>query len=237
MIKELAWDTDFFKKKIGVLELEYSSQQTLIKDLEKAKKNQYQYIKCQLESPDPKGIHLLEANGFYLADISVTWGIEIDKCHSFIEKQKKLSAIVDVATTKDIPALKKLSQSIFVNSRFYSDPFFTKEEADNLHITWTENSVMGKAADIVFHCQRNGFVTCKKLNESTGEIGLIGVKEGCRGKSIGSILMNSSINWFSSCDFKNVIVRTQLKNIEAMNFYRKLGFVIKCYDLVFGKIL
>ncbi|MBI4680394.1 MAG: GNAT family N-acetyltransferase [Nitrospirae bacterium] len=125
----------------------------------------------------------------------------------------------------------------FLESRFYNDPFFSKEEADKLYQTWMENSVKKKAADIVFCIPDVGFITCKKNVTNIGEIGLVGVKKDFRGKAVGTALMKEAITWFKSQDINLVSVRTQLKNIDAMNFYLKLGCYVKGYDIVFAKIL
>lgn len=232
MIRISDWDTGFFKKKMGVLELDDSTPTALADDLEAAKNERYEYVICHLKSPEAKNIHLLESHGFYLADVGVTWFIEIDK----FATKPRLAAPAAVATTESIPGLKELARSMFVNSRFYSDPFFSKEEADNLHEAWVENSVLGKAANIVFLVEGKGFITCK-LVDGIGEIALIGVKEGCRGEGIGLSLIDSSVSWFTSRRTPAIRVKTQLKNIGAMNFYRKLGFSILSYDMAFARII
>jgi GNAT superfamily N-acetyltransferase len=128
-----------------------------------------------------------------------------------------------------------MSASLFTDSRFYHDPFFKK--ADTLFQTWIENSVIGNAADIVYYVPDKGFITCKKANAGTGEIKLIGVRKKFRSQGVGSMLMERALEWFKTHDINVVSVRTQLKNIDAVNFYIKFGFLLKGYDLVYGKIL
>ncbi|MDO8811289.1 MAG: GNAT family N-acetyltransferase [Gallionella sp.] len=231
MIRQLDWDTEFFKKKMGVLTLDSCSGDNLADELEVAKNDQYKYILCQLKSPETANIHLLESHGFYLVDIGVTWFVGVDDCTTVASvKSTEHTATVAVAAVENIPTLKKLSHALFVDSRFYNDPFFSKEDADNLHAAWLENSVLGKAANIVFHVEDKGFITCK-LADGVGEIILIGVKKECRGEGIGLRLVDSAIKWFLSHNVENIRVKTQLKNIGAMNFYRKLGFSIDRYDM------
>lgn len=231
MIRKLDWDTEFFKKKMGVLALDGCSGANLADELEAAKNDRYKYILCQLKSPEAANIHLLESHGFYLVDIGVTWFAGVNDCIPFASlKSPGHTVTVAVATVENIPMLKKLSHSLFVDSRFYNDPFFSREDADNLHAAWLENSVLGKAANIVFHVEGKGFITCK-LADGVGEIALIGVKKECRGEGIGLRLVDSSIKWFLSRNVENIRVKTQLKNIGAMNFYRKLGFSIDRYDM------
>tara|TARA_Y100000588_G_scaffold149251_1_gene163318 strand:- start:6152 stop:6868 length:717 start_codon:yes stop_codon:yes gene_type:complete len=235
MIRELKWDTEFFKKKIGALIFDEISEVEIASELEEARKKNYKYIVCQLKSPKLSIINILEESRFYLSDVGVIWEMRVDEYLSIV-KRKSLnhSYKPSEAEIKDIPALQEIIRPMFPNSRFYSDPFFSNEEADNLYYIWIENSVLGKAADVVFHMPGKAFVTCKKINGGFGEIILIGVKDGLRGKSLGRTLMDSSVKWFSKNQIQNIKVRTQLKNTGAMNFYRKLGFSIEGYDMIFS---
>lgn len=168
MIKELAWDSNFFKRKIGEL-IPVSREPSHIKNLVKrAKEDGFEYIICKLISQDTLFIRLLESLGFYLTDIGVILNIET-KVHSslrakrsnisegllrrvapcndsdrqfsslyiaktiddFYQKNKgsntNMEKSIRIATHQDIPALKRLSKSLFLESRFYGDPFFRKQ--------------------------------------------------------------------------------------------------------------
>jgi len=238
MLYELKWDSTFFNKKIGELKVSTKSLTQLETILNSAQKNGFKYIICKIRSQQTSTIKLLESSGFYLSDIGITWAIEPNKFqYRNMNKNLNTRKSIKIAAEKDIPILKEMVKSLFLESRFYNDPFFSKREADNLYQTWIENSVKGNAADIVLHIIAKGFIVCKKLPLRTGEIVLIGVKKGLRGKGIGTILTEKAIKWFKTQGVKLVTVRTQLKNLNAMNFYAKLGFHVKEYDLIFAKIL
>ena len=238
MIKKLEWDTIWFKKKIGALVSDEFSKDMLISDLEEAKREQYQYMVCHLKSPQPSTINLLENQNFYLSDVSIMWNMSVGEYLSASRTSGLDSnAKASEALVKDIPELQEMIKPMFPNSRFYSDPFFSHEEADNLHVVWIKNSVLGEAADIVLHIPTKGFVTCKKKEHGVGEILLIGVKDGFRRRHFGRILMDASVEWFSDNGIKTIKIKTQLKNIGAMNFYRKLGFSINGYDMTFSYVV
>ncbi|MDH5203052.1 MAG: GNAT family N-acetyltransferase [Nitrospirota bacterium] len=238
MINELTWDSDFFKRRIGELKIVSKSPRKIEFALKNAKLNNFKYIICKIPSQHTALIKTLENLGFYLSDIGVTWAIETDK---FLYKDKIRSSLIrkslKIATEKDISMLKKMIKSLFLESRFYSDPFFSKDEADRLYQVWIENSVKGKIADVVFCIPEKGFITCKKSSPTMGEIPLIGIRKDFRGKGLGTIFIDEAIKWFKTQDIHFVSIRTQLKNITAMNFYVKLGFYIKGYDTVFAKAL
>ena len=238
MIKELAWDSALFKKKIGEL-IPVSQEPFCIEDvLHKAGDDRFEYITCRTKSHNARLIRLLEASGFYLTDIGVILAIKADAFfQKTIRKGPEMRGSVRIATHQDIPALKRMSTSLFIESRFYNDPFFSKAMADRLYRAWIENSVKGQAADIVFYVPGTGFITCRKSRGKKGEIVLMGVKKNLRGKGFGAVLVGEAMQWFVEQEIKSVTVRTQLKNLRALNFYIKLGFMPKEYDIVFGKIL
>jgi dTDP-4-amino-4,6-dideoxy-D-galactose acyltransferase len=238
MLKKKEWDTDFFGKKMGVFLLDNFTEAELNKDLKEAENNKYDYIVCQLESPKAETIRLLESKGFYLSDVGVIWLINVDEYLSMFEREEAKSvAVVTKASIESLKNLQGIIRPMFPNSRFYSDPFFSQDEADNLHMEWMKNSIMGKVADVVLQIPGKGFVTCKKKENRIGEIILIGVVEEFRGRNLGKSLMDASVTWFSDYFVKSIRVKTQLKNVDAMNFYRKLGFSIKNYDMTFSLVM
>jgi len=230
MIEGLRWDTELFGRKIGTLKRLPSSPRRLVQAIENAKKNGFQYLFCKLKCEDWKGIGMLEAAGFYLSDIGIIW--EIDT-----HRDSMMSPNIRIATVKEIIALKKMTKCLFEYSRFYHDPFFTKVEADRLFAAWVENSVKGEAADIVFWIKGVGFITCKKITATKGKIPLIGVVDTMRGKGFGKTLVLAAIEWFRRENITKVQTRSQLTNIQAMNFYSRVGFQVMMADVVMSKIL
>lgn len=238
MIKKLIWDSSFFKRKIGELIITSIEPAYIKSAINKAKKDGFKYIICKIKSQDTLLIKQLESLGFYLSDIGIILSNETDKfLNKYTVRNSIIRKSINVATYKDIPMLKKIIKSLFLESRFYSDSFFSKEEADELYQTWIKNSVLGHASDVVFCIPHTGFVTCKKSKKKSGEIALIGIKKEFRGKGFGRILLEKAMKWFMFKDIKLVTVRTQLKNIDGINFYLKSGFSIKEYDIIFSKIL
>jgi ribosomal protein S18 acetylase RimI-like enzyme len=238
MIVELTWDSTFFNRKIGELKIASKSLTQIENAIKRAKKDGFEYIICKIQSQQTAIIRLLESLGFYLSDIGVTCAVETNKfLYKNMNKNLNTKKFIKIATEKDIPMLKEMVKSLFLESRFYNDPFFSKEEADNMYQTWIENSVKGNISDIVLYIPVKGFITCKKLPLCAGEIVLVGVKKDFRGKGIGTIITQKAIKWFETQGTSVVSVRTQLKNLRAMNFYAQLGFYIKGYDIVFAKIL
>lgn len=232
MINVLKWDSNFFNRKIGELEVTDKSLCLVEAALKKAKKEAYEYVMCKLKDYNTIQSRHLEFLGFYLSDMGITWAIQIDK-FSYTRSNEN-DHDIRAATDSDIPSIKEIAGPLFRESRFYNDPFYSKEDADKLYDAWIENSVNGDAADIVLYIHKKGFITCKKSPNDKGHIVIIGVTIDQRGKSLGSALIKEALKWFQTQGVNLVSVRTQLKNIDAMNFYSKLGFFIKEYDMVYA---
>ena len=237
-IKELKWDSAFFQRKIGALKVPSDDRSGLKETFKKAKKDGFAYLTCRLAVQDTGLIKSLESAGFYLTDIGVTLATDIRRYFSN-EKQSRptIKHLIQAATLEDIPALQKYITSLFRESRFYNDPFFSRADADRLYRAWIENSVRGEAADFVFHIPGAGFVSCRKAGKHSGQIVLVGVKKRFRGKGYGTALMAEAMEWFRKERISTVTVRTQLKNTKALNFYLHSGFMVKEYDIIFGRIL
>jgi dTDP-4-amino-4,6-dideoxy-D-galactose acyltransferase len=238
MIKELTWDSALFKRKIGEF-IPVSQEPAHIRDaLKKAKKDGFKYLTYRTNSQDTMFIRLLETLGFYLTDIGVVLAIKTDIFFQRnLQRDSKIRKSVKVATYDDLTTLRRLVKTLFLESRFYNDPFFTKGEADRLYEVWIENSVKGEVSDIVYCVPQTGFITCKKSGGNSGEIVLIGIKKGLRGRGIGSALTEEAMRWFKKQRITRISVRTQLKNLSALNFYVNLGFQPEKYDIAFAKIL
>ncbi len=237
MIKELLWDSTLFKKKIGEFIMVSQKPSYLKEVLNKAKENRFDYITCKMRAQNTSLNRLLESSGFYLTDIGVTLVTKTDMFFQRNLEDLTVTKTVRPAYTQDISTLKRMIKSLFIESRFYSDPFFSKAMAERLYQVWVENSVEGQAADITYWIPQTGFITCRKSEKNSGSIVLIGIKKGLRGKGFGTALIKKAMEWFRSQKISLVTVRTQLKNLEALNFYIKIGFFVKEYDMIFGKIL
>jgi len=233
MIHLLAWDSDFFRRKIGTLSGELASAAAVAADLAAARRDGFAYLVCRPPVDDAAAIRTLEHAGFYLTDVGVTW---ISDAQRYLERAEPASAVRH-ATAADLPQLTSEAVKLFRRSRFYSDPFFSEADADRLHVAWLENSVAGQAANSVLINPDAGFVTCKLTKDGGGEVPLIGVWEESRKRGAGRELMTAAVQWFASQGVSTVRVKTQVKNLRAMNFYHRLGFDLDMMDMTMCCIL
>jgi dTDP-4-amino-4,6-dideoxy-D-galactose acyltransferase len=231
VIEPLSWDSEFFGRKIGALTGSWTPL-SVASDLSSARKQGYDYLISRPPVEDAAAIRALEAAGFYLTDLGVTWASEV---RAYLDAAGRAGAAeARHAREDDIPWLQRTASNLFPLSRFYHDPFYTRADADRLHEAWLANSVRGKAADAVLLIPGSGFVTCKIARDGAGEVVLIGVVDGARQRGAGRALMTAAVEWFRSKGVANLRVKTQVKNLQAMNFYRRLGFGLHSTDLTMG---
>ena len=232
MVEPAKWDSEFFGRKIGVLTGDLASPEAVSADLAAAAADGFVYLTCRPAVEDAPAIRTLGHAGFYLTDIGVTWSSGVA---DYLAKAPPApDGSIRAATTADVPQLSAEAMTLFPLSRFYSDPFFSVEDADRLHAAWLANSVSGQAADAVLINPDAGFVTCKLTKDGGGEVALIGVWRTTRGRGAGRGLMTAAMRWFAGQGVKTVRVKTQVKNLQAMNFYHRLGFGLHATDMAMG---
>lgn len=112
-------------------------------------------------------------------------------------------------------------------SRFNLDPKFSKSQYTSLYRKWIDNSLNGSFADgfLIYKIQEKvvGFVTYRttKVNAT---IGLIAISPKHQGEGIGSQLIHAVENKLAETGINCLQIPTQLKNEQACNFYKKLGY-------------
>lgn len=235
MVTPLAWDSAFFGRRMGVLAGDRVSAEGVARALAAAAADGYEYLLCRLPAGDAGAIRALERAGFYLVDVGVTWGTDPAR---YLEGADSIGTeTTRLAVEADLNWLQRDAVRLFRQSRFYHDPFFSTADADRLHAAWIANSVRGEAADAVWVVPDEGFVTCKIARDGTGHVVLIGVREEAQGRGVGRRLMTAAVRWFAAAGASRVLVKTQVKNLGAMNFYRRLGFDLHASDLTLACVL
>ena len=230
MFEPLTWDSQFFNRRIGAMKGPWIPA-AVSADVNEARAHGYDYLTARPPVDDAAAVRALEQAGFYLTDIGVTWSSSIDQ---YSRGPANGAGSSRAATEADLPWLRDAAATLFVQSRFYHDPFYSTAAANRMHSAWIENSVRGVAADAVWVLDETGFVTCKVDGRGTGHIVLIGVVDGAQGRGAGRMLMTAALRWFTERKVREVMVKTQVKNMKAMNFYRSLGFALRGADVTFG---
>lgn len=220
-IKRLDWDSRFFNLEIGGFEANnIKIDATVAKDFDLI------YATSHKDNP-------LEIKGFEKTYTETKVVFSKYNLKGITEKQPFVSSFNKMGLSCD--ALYPLAFQSGVYSRFYWDKNFSDAQFKALYMKWIDNSLKTDfAEDVLVYVDSNkieGFVTYAIKNKEA-TIGLIAVDEHSRGKGIGKALVNSVVGRLVEKGVYVLHIPTQKENINACEFYRKLGFDISTTQVI-----
>ena len=219
-VSVLKWDSEFFKKRIASISMNFWDDDFLNEKLQELKdeKNQLVYLFLQ------EGITLPDAYSIkYKCNL-----VDRKKTYIFCKLREEVVASSNVVLYNGVPsALHDLAIQAGVNSRYHVDPDFPEEDFERLYKVWVDNSLTGVMADYVLVYRLplgkiGGFITLKKKDNYLS-IGLFATDRVYRRCGIGSALMDAA-KYYACKDGLFLEVATQADNFPACSFYEKNGF-------------
>ena len=213
-VKQLLWDSTFFDQKVGELDIDGS-----IKNLISI----------------PGNFDLIYVNNSEDTEITLA------KYHCSFSEKKVVFEKTDLSKNDEIlgnirsvfdgpyclPTLYELAEESGKYSRFHLDPKFSEIYFRKMYHTWIDNSLSGSFADGFLVCEIAseivGFVTYRTYIDYAA-IGLIAINQMHQGKGIGRQLIFGVENNLIDNGINVLRISTQLKNEQACNFYKKLGY-------------
>lgn len=216
MIKYLKWDSLFFNKRIGELDIEVRTySQTSVENFDLI------YVKSPIDS-------LIELNGFTNSyrENRVVFFKEKPMFSKIGIKKNVFSAFIYKTNRNQIYELAFQSGKY---SRFNLDQKFKKIEFENLYKQWVDKSFEKKMADeILVYIEEEkvlGFVTYK-VSENYANIGLFGTHEKYQGKGIGTKLIEAVEFELLKKDIKTLKISANHENVNACKFYENRGYSV-----------
>jgi dTDP-4-amino-4,6-dideoxy-D-galactose acyltransferase len=231
MIRILEWESKFFQRKIAHLDISDG-----IPDSDGF--NQYVAERgielvqtcCDIGSTDTIG--RLEQLDFRFVDMRCTFTLDLSN-------QLANNLGETLAVEADIPRLKELASTLFLDSRYFHS-FFELDLSKKFFETWIEKSVHGTFDDFCLKVDEKtmpvGFVSARVTENQTARIGLIGVDPNYSSRGFGTHLLTMLTSYLKSKGISRVEVCTQGKNIKAQNLYTKNHFRLQCVGAWFYKI-
>lgn len=214
-IKYLNWDSTFFKKKIGEIEITNSNFQFPKMDYDLLYVKQKRKFKFELSG----------YNKLY-NETQLTFFKTIGNSTS--PTDNKIFSALRVKNI-EIEQIYNLAFESGRNSRFKHDKKFTEKEFCELYKCWVDNSLNQKLAEeLLIYREQNeiqGFITYS-LTGHDASIGLIAVSPHKQGTGLGLKLLEAVEEKIRSKGIKILFVKTQKHNNGACAFYKKNGFGI-----------
>jgi len=219
-LKYLKWDTNFFSKPSYILDFDKSNfipNENFKKLLTSKFLDSFISVKLNTQF-DFKYMDFLQKCGFVYIDT------EVQLEHSGINISfDNTIDIQDLSVNKDLP-YEELGGS-FSLTRFHTDINITNDKADLIWIEYLRNFKPGEDKHIYVAKIENRIIGTALITVSCNIAYLffIAVLKENRGLGVGQQLINRVLSDFT--EFK-IQTGTQVKNINALNFYIKNGFTI-----------
>jgi dTDP-4-amino-4,6-dideoxy-D-galactose acyltransferase len=214
MIKLLEWDSSFFNRRIGLLDLNNGSPN--FEDL-----NDWDLV--YIMSDEDFTLDINKFNRTY-CETKVVFSKMIIECKEPIDEN------ISVAEKNDNKRqIYNLALESGKFSRFNLDENFKRREFKKLYYKWVDNSFNKEFADAVlvykFENEIIGFVTYK-ISDDFATIGLIAISPLYQGKGTGRKLVNAVEMELLNRQIEELRIPTQFQNEIACKFYMKLGYQI-----------
>lgn len=237
LVTRLDWDSNFFGLNVFTTTEKNLSRKQLksLDQVSKEKSIDVLYHFQELNSVD--GITLLGLNRFQLIEQKVDLVLNASKAKIDETEADQVKLFND--KEYNIGRLYLIARQVSSYSRFANDRHFNREQVGQLYKLWIDNSYYNGFADKIFISlsdnQISGFCIIKVENDHAIRISLIGVDEAVRGRSLGTKILQTVFRYYFSRGYEKCFVSTQLRNINALNFYIKNRFEICDAKLVFHK--
>ncbi len=253
LIKELPWDSNHFKVKIG----RYLPTTIADPDQEKSFRQEFFAGKfdCVYAMLDASDVHSREAaarNQFFLGDIRMSYALT-KKDWFPKEPQRRQGTIpaeirfLNPDNAEQVAQVKVLSRDLSVVSRFHFDERFRPYVADMYEI-WAGNFIKPKTptdlpVKTVIALKNGwvaGFIGNKIVEEEKdgqkvrhGEVVLVATHSDFRGQGFGRAMSEKSIDWCFEQGAEFVTVDTQGNNYQASRLYESVGFRLQDMKLIY----
>lgn len=226
---ELTWDSDFFNKKIGKIDIA-NDYTFLVENLEKAFQQEYDLIYVFGNKNTDIPSEILEKFNGKIVDRKITYSAKIE------DLRTKTTIEIKEFKEQNGRQLYDLAYLSGTHSRFRLDEGLDIENFKHLYREWIDKSVSHQIAKKVFVYEDNENIKAMVtlgVREKAANIGLIAVDETLQGKGVGMSLINTCVQYCKTENITTLDVPTQLDNTQACKFYEKCGFSEKSVQNIY----
>jgi len=224
VIVPLEWDSAHFGFPVARIEPGEISLPDLEADLVAARKAGVRLACCSRPDDAPLDEAVLARHGGRTLTASLLFAKRLDEGRQRVPAGMTVER-VSVASE----ALRRLAPECGRYSRFRLDPEIPREAFVSLYETWLQRSVAGEIAEQVLSVGASGspdlgLVTVVRPDPATGRIGLIGVRQGARGKGLGRALVAAAEAAMEVGGATRTEVSTHLENDAARRLFASFGY-------------
>ncbi len=229
----LDWDSEFFGMTVARILPDKLSTPELERTIASLKENGVTLAYWASDPSDAASQQAARSCSGFLADRKTTYLIDLEGAPGMACGGDWVMEEYAGAAPND--ELVSLALQAGAYSRFRIDPRMPDGKFVALYKRWIESSVNRKIADTVLVVRHSGrivgMVTVGEKN-GRGDIGLIAVDAGMRGKNVGVSLVRGALEWMRGKRFRFAQVVTQGENAAACRMYERCGYRVEKIEFV-----
>lgn len=224
--KVLDWDSQCFNFRVAKFLTVLCSREDYLQAVQEMRESDVRVAYYSIPIFEYDAARIVEQAGGKFACLRNTYKRKLNDIQAGFESTDILSY------TKPEPTKELLDLGVICgeHSRFRTDDGFGYYNFEKLYHEWVYGSVNKSLADEILIYVENetiqGMITVGK-HRDCGEIGLVGVNRGMRGRKIGSYLLRAVFEWCKINHCVEIQVVTQGENVPACNLYEKFGFLLE----------
>lgn len=238
----LTWDTQFFGKRIALIQTNYLTQERVQFVDAWAWENAIDCLYFLANTDNPASIRLAEDAGFRFQSVRTWIERKLDDSLHAVTLPPAEGLTLRSCRLDDLETLRPIARKSYTWTRFYSDPNFTQAQCEQLYDVWLTRSIHKEIADEVIVAEQNGepvgYMTCKlptSPESKDGVLMLLGVNEEKRGNKLGQRITVEALWWFARQGMAMASLATQGHNVAVMRFYERLGFITRSTQFWYHK--
>ncbi|QBM21157.1 dTDP-4-amino-4,6-dideoxy-D-galactose acyltransferase [Citrobacter arsenatis] len=207
-IEPLSWENTFFGVNSAIVRVDQRAPVLTTDALQP-----WSRVQAKIPAANTQELDALQQLGFSLVEGEVDFVLPVTYASGDPGAQ--------IAQTADIPALRRLAEQAFAQSRFRA-PWYAADASSRFYAQWIENAVLGTFDHqcLVLRASTGdirGYVSLRELNTTEARIGLLA------GHGAGAELMQAALCWSQARGKKIVRVATQMGNTAALKRYIHSG--------------
>lgn len=219
--KQLEWDTEYFGVNSARVNLGGIIDEQGQKEIIEFCKN-YNFITIfNLGNVNENNIWIGNKTNAFLSDMNIQFHKILAVKPNY--QNENTYVVNNLSRNEQIVDIAKKS---FRYSRFFNDLKLPEKQAMNIYLHWTE-CAFGQESKYYVIAEKEGQVAgylLFSLNECSSVIELIAVGEKYQGQRVGKSLIQTMESFVMDQGINNIKVGTQVNNIDAVQFYAKMGF-------------
>jgi dTDP-4-amino-4,6-dideoxy-D-galactose acyltransferase len=225
LCSRLPWDSNFWGFEIARLNRSRLSPDDARSSIQWCESNNVRCLYFAADGTNADTLSVAAREGFAYVDTRVDLQVSVSARET---GESGANLCFRTARADDLPVLCSIARRAHIDTRFFKDSNFPKDQAAELYAKWLERDLAEHA--VLIACAPNspspalGYISCQSADQDFGRIGLVGVAEAARNRGVGRALLAVGLQHFRDAGKPIVHVATQATNVPAMRLYESAGF-------------